>query len=45
MDGKEGPAYDGIIPNGPTFRADGVLEYLAVKGDDLFRVKHVPIKK
>jgi len=32
-----------IIKNGPTFRADGVLEYLAIKGKTLYRVRHVPV--
>jgi hypothetical protein len=39
-DGKVGPEFEGIIPNGPTFRENGVLEYLAVKSQDLYRVKH-----
>ncbi len=49
IDGQPGPEYDRIIAGGPTFHADGVLEYLAVKkaGEKkaLYRVKHVPVRK
>lgn len=41
LDGKEGPLYD-YIPSGPVFRKDGYLEYLAVRGDTLYRVT-VPV--
>ena len=30
---KPGPAFDKIIIGGPTFHSNGVLEYLAVRGD------------
>ena len=41
VDGQEGPPYD-ESPILPTFRADGALEYLAVKDGVLLRVKQVP---
>jgi len=41
VDGREGPVYD-AIPGGPTFRADGTLEYLTVKDGVLLRVKQLP---
>ncbi len=41
IDGIPGPEYDGIIQNGPTFRENGELEYLAVKSGGLYRVKHI----
>jgi len=37
LDGKEGPQYD-YIAAGPVFRKDGSLEYLAVRGETLYRV-------
>ena len=42
LDGRKGPAYGQIVEHGPTFRADGTLEYLAFKGGSIYRVKHVP---
>ncbi len=45
MDGQPGPDYDVIGSGGPTFNADGVLEYVAVKKGILHRVKHVPAAK
>lgn len=41
LDGQEGPLYD-YIAAGPAFRKDGSLEYLAVRGDTLYRVT-VPV--
>ena len=37
VDGQAGPEYDGVAC-GPVFRRDGVLEYLAVDKDVLYRV-------
>ena len=45
VDGEPGPEYDGILYGGPVFHSDGVLEYLAIRGRMLFRVKHVPTGK
>jgi roadblock/LC7 domain-containing protein len=42
VDGQPGPEYDYVIPNGPAFRADATLEYLAFKDKVLYRVKHLP---
>ena len=42
VDGQPGPPYDMILSNGPTFRKNGELEYLATKGEDLFRVTYLP---
>jgi uncharacterized protein Veg len=43
LDGQPGPEYDDGIPRGgPTFHPDGMVEYLAVRGGVLFRVKHLP---
>jgi Tol biopolymer transport system component len=42
IDGQEGPEYEVIVKGGPTFRADGTLEYLAIKSSSLYRVKHKP---
>lgn len=44
MDRQEGPAYDVICGGPPEFNADGSLEYLAVRQNVLYRVKHVPIE-
>jgi hypothetical protein len=41
VDGQAGPEYDGI-KGGPTFHADGTLEYLAVKSGGLYRVTYEP---
>lgn len=45
VDGVEGPAYDGIIENGPSFRENGALEYLADKAGSLYRVHHIPVEQ
>jgi hypothetical protein len=42
IDGVQSPAYDGVAGNGPTFHEDGTLEYLALAGDVLYRVKAAP---
>jgi len=42
VDGQAGATYDMVIKNGPTFHADGALEFLAVKDNSLYRVKYVP---
>jgi len=39
LDGRPGPEYGHII-SGPTFRSDATVEYLSVKGRNLYRVKH-----
>ena len=44
LDGQEGPEYDTIIKNGPTFDAEGVLEYLATKDGLLYRVRMRPVR-
>jgi hypothetical protein len=45
VDGQEAGAeyYDGIVKNGPTFHSDGVLEYLGIKDNSLYRVKYIPV--
>ena len=49
VDGRPGPECGFIVRGGPTFHADGVLEYLAVKlvgkKKTLHRIKHVPVRK
>jgi hypothetical protein len=40
--GKKGPEYDEIVQNGPVFRQDGTLEYLAIQDGALYRVRHRP---
>ena len=45
VDDQAGPEYDAIGSGGPSFHADGVLEYLAIKNGTLYRVKHVPAAK
>ncbi|HCU36323.1 MAG TPA: hypothetical protein DGT21_13010 [Armatimonadetes bacterium] len=47
FDGEAGPRYDAIpgpavCSMSPVFRPDGTLEYLAVRADTLYRVRHVP---
>ena len=39
VDGVEGPNYSAILLNGPSFHADGTLEFLAIKEGKLYRVK------
>ena len=42
VDGQAGPTYGGV-PCGPVFRADGVMEYLAISkepGSVLYRVTY-----
>lgn len=44
VDGHEGPKYDEAIGQGSMiFRPNGTLEYLAVKGSALYRIKHTPV--
>jgi hypothetical protein len=43
--GRPGPEYDVICKGGPTFRSDGTLEYLPIKDNVLYRVKHPPHNK
>ena len=45
VSGRSGPEYDGIVENGPTFHADGVMEYLAIRDKALYRVRHVPVRR
>ena len=40
--GNPGPEFDLILPNGPTWRDGGILEYVACRGSTLYRVRHVP---
>ncbi len=48
IDGVEGPPYDAAVANGPAWAADDgpdgpwAVEYLAVRGSVLHRVRHVP---
>ena len=42
LDGEPGPLFDRMFGNVPDFAPDGSLEYLAVKGNRLVRVEHVP---
>jgi len=42
LDGRAGALFDQILEGGPRFRAGGALEYLAVRGEQLYRVRHVP---
>lgn len=43
VDGQPSPKYDGIIPNGPSFRPDGTLEWLAIKKKGLWRITVAPL--
>jgi hypothetical protein len=42
VDGQRGPEFEAIIPYGPAYHPDGTLEYLALRGLQLLRVRHVP---
>ena len=42
LDGTESMKYDTILQGAPMFGGDGVLEFLAVKENSLYRVKYVP---
>jgi len=42
LDGTAGPEFDQFIANRPVFLLDGTLEYLAIRGSSLFRVRHIP---
>jgi hypothetical protein len=45
MDGQEDANYDKAIGQGSMiFRPNGTLEYLAVKGNTLYRIKHTPAR-
>jgi hypothetical protein len=44
LDGRAGPEYDQMW-GGPSFHADGRLEYLVSRKGILYRVKHVPAAK
>ena len=39
VDGLEGPKYTGILFDTQIFRPDGVLEFIAIKQGNLYRVK------
>ena len=41
LDGKRGPAFNTILTQNPVFHEDGTLEYLAQKGKQILRVRHV----
>jgi hypothetical protein len=41
-DGAQGPAFKGILQNAPSVRADGSVDYLAMRGDTLVRVRQQP---
>ena len=45
VDGQEyeGGEYDRVGKEGPIFHPDGVLEYLAIKDDALYRVEDIPV--
>ena len=43
-DGQPGAQYEGIVTNGLAFRPDGILEYLAIRDNSLYRVKHIPVQ-
>jgi hypothetical protein len=43
VDGQAGAEYDGIAQGSLIFTPDGVLEYLAIKEDSLYRVKYIPV--
>ncbi len=45
VDGAPGPLVDRIFPRRPKFQPDGSLVYLAADGDELMRVRHVPVKE
>jgi len=47
VDGEDGPKYDAlpgpaVCSRRAAFGADGSLEYLAIRGRELYRVRHVP---
>ena len=42
LDGREGPLFDCIVPDGPAFAPDGSLQYIGLRGRMLYRVRHVP---
>lgn len=42
LDGRPTPAYDDLMDNGPSFRDDGVLEFLGVRDRVLYRVTVPP---
>jgi Tol biopolymer transport system component len=44
LDGEFGPKFDDIIYPGPLFHPNGVLEYLIVRKDVLYQVRHVPVR-
>ena len=41
VDGRQGPEFDWVAPNGPAFLPDGRLQYLAVRNSTLMRVTHI----
>jgi dipeptidyl aminopeptidase/acylaminoacyl peptidase len=43
MDGAEGPECDGSLLSGPVLRDGGVLEALALRSGNLYRVRHLPV--
>ncbi len=42
VDGVEGPPFDAILGHRPHISRRGVVEYLAIRDDVLYRVKHTP---
>jgi len=42
LDSLPGPRFDSILGRRLAFRPDGVLEYLAQRGRQVFRVRHIP---
>ena len=44
LDGHAGEEFDQICDGSPFFNPDGVLEYLAIRNNTLYRVKCVPVR-
>lgn len=40
--GLESPEFGAVVRNGPSFHPDGVLEFLGIRGDVLYRVTVPP---
>ena len=45
VNGEPGHRYDNIIQGGPSVKNDGTAEYLALKEETIYRVKHAPVKE
>jgi len=43
VDGQAGAAYQGVFKGTLNFSPDGVLEFLAMKENSLYRVKYIPV--